>query len=102
MKIKLLQWKILNGILPITDNLGRFQQMLNLSMCPLCKSQSDFTEYLLYCCEHVQPTWSYFMGIFGITAVSSSYFSGLLPSYLSCFLSLLMCIHNGGKWFYAF
>ncbi|CAH9107341.1 unnamed protein product, partial [Cuscuta epithymum] len=66
LKIKIFQWKIVKGIIPITDKLGRFKQVLNPSMCPLCRRQSDSLIHLFFQCNVVEGVWRYFWGILGL------------------------------------
>ncbi|CAH9095448.1 unnamed protein product [Cuscuta europaea] len=70
LNIKIFQWKILNNILPTTDNLNRFQLVLNPSICPMCRAQADSMNHLLFKCKVAQPIWIYFMKICGIPNLS--------------------------------
>ncbi|CAH9101516.1 unnamed protein product [Cuscuta epithymum] len=66
LKVKLLQWKIVKGIIPTADTLGRLNIVLNPSMCPLCRRASDSLDHLFYKCYIARRVWQYFIGIFGI------------------------------------
>ncbi|CAH9063757.1 unnamed protein product [Cuscuta europaea] len=66
IKMKILQWKIVKGILPTADNLSRFHFVLNPSMCPLCRCHSDSMKHLFYQCQVAKEVWRYFFSIFGI------------------------------------
>ncbi|CAH9117536.1 unnamed protein product [Cuscuta europaea] len=66
LQIKLFVWKVLKSILPFTNNLGRFNYVLNPSICPFCRTHEDDMNHILFSCSKIRPIWVYFMGIFGI------------------------------------
>ncbi|CAH9059413.1 unnamed protein product [Cuscuta epithymum] len=84
LKIRLFQWRLLNGILPVTDNMGRFQALLNPSICPLCRSQSDSVDHVFFGCSKTRPVWEYFMGILGIPIRSHT--QSIRQIFISCWL----------------
>ncbi|CAH9113191.1 unnamed protein product [Cuscuta epithymum] len=67
LKIRLFLWRLLNGSLPISDNLSRFQTVMNPSICPLCRAHSDVVDHVFFGCTRIRPVWDYFMGIFGVS-----------------------------------
>ncbi|CAH9118973.1 unnamed protein product [Cuscuta epithymum] len=72
MKIKVFQWKMLHGILPITDRLARFNMVLRPSICPLCRKHEDSMDHVFISCTVVTPVWYYFQSILGITLCSTT------------------------------
>ncbi|CAH9124582.1 unnamed protein product [Cuscuta epithymum] len=71
LKVKLLLWKIIKGLLPISDQLKRFKMVLEPSMCVMCRNHSDNLNHIFYQCHNVKLVWHYFMKLFEISIPQS-------------------------------
>ncbi|CAH9068935.1 unnamed protein product [Cuscuta epithymum] len=72
LSIKIFQWKVLHRFIPITDNLPRFQRVIQPSICPMCRNHNDSMNHAFYQCCKVFDIWKYFMDILEIPIISNS------------------------------
>ncbi|CAH9092688.1 unnamed protein product [Cuscuta europaea] len=65
-KIKIFQWRLFKGVLPITDKLIHFRRIIQPSICPLCRNDDDSTIHIFLECDFSKAIWSYFAQIMSI------------------------------------
>ncbi|CAH9100184.1 unnamed protein product [Cuscuta epithymum] len=66
LPIKLFMWKLFQNILPLPENLGRFNIHAFPSQCPFCRKDSISTSHIFYNCSSIKPIWLYYMSMFSI------------------------------------